>query len=237
MRLPEVMLSRARYLATGEGEPWQPPPLRDASTVVLLREDDGLEAFIMRRHSTMAFAPGMYVFAGGSVDARDRLVDGVETDRDTAFRNAAVREVFEETTVLLDVQALHHWSRWVTPEFESMRFDVQFYVAELPSGTQALDVSGEADLVTWMRPAEAVSAHEAGDLPMLPPTVETLRELSMFSSITEVMAQPRSVRPLLPRMVDVAGELLWQIIDADTLEVIVEAATPPASSESLGVQP
>jgi 8-oxo-dGTP pyrophosphatase MutT (NUDIX family) len=237
MRLPEVMLSRARYLATGEGEPWQPPALRDASTVVLLRENDGIEAFIMRRHTTMAFAPGMYVFAGGSVDARDRIVDGIEADRDTAFRNAAAREVFEETSVLLDAHALHPWSRWVTPEFESMRFDVQFYIAALPSGAQALDVSGEADLVTWVRPIEAVHVHEAGQLPMLPPTVETLRELSTFSSIADVMQHSRPVRPLLPRMVDVDGELLWQIVDADTLEVIVDAASPPASSESLGVQP
>jgi 8-oxo-dGTP pyrophosphatase MutT (NUDIX family) len=237
MRLPDVMLSRARFLATGEGEPWHPPALRDASTVVLLREHDGLEAFVMRRRPTMAFAPGMYVFAGGSVDPRDRLVDGIETDRDSAFRNAAVREVFEETSVLLDISSLHHWSRWVTPEFESMRFDVQFYVAALPDGSQALDVSGEADLVRWIRPDEALRLHEVGEVPMLPPTVETLRELSLCSSISEVMSHERSVRPLLPRLVDVGGDLVWQIVDADTLEVIVDEMNPPSSSESLGVQP
>jgi 8-oxo-dGTP pyrophosphatase MutT (NUDIX family) len=231
------MLQRARYLATGQGEPWEPPVLRDASTVVLLRESPHLEAFVMRRRPSMAFAAGMYVFAGGSVDPSDRVHDGVELDRDTAFRNAAVREVLEETSVLLDVGSLHHWSRWVTPEFESMRFDVQFYVAGMPTGAEAIDISGEADLVGWVQPHHALEAHARGEMPMLPPTVETLADLTKFTSIAEVLAQKRTVRPMLPRMIALDGDLAWQVIDADTLEVIVDAARAPAASESLGVQP
>ena len=43
-----------------------------ASTVVLVREgSDGPEVFLMRRQLTMAFAAGMHVFPGGSVDPRD----------------------------------------------------------------------------------------------------------------------------------------------------------------------
>ena len=32
---------------------------------------DGIEVYMLRRKSSMAFAPGAYVFPGGSVDARD----------------------------------------------------------------------------------------------------------------------------------------------------------------------
>src|SRR4051794_30675319 len=43
-----------------------PPATRDASTVVLLRDGvNGLEAYLLRRASTMSFGPGMHVFPGG----------------------------------------------------------------------------------------------------------------------------------------------------------------------------
>src|SRR4051794_19767830 len=53
-----------------------PVPLRDASTVVLLRDGtSGLEAYLLRRASTMSFGPGMHVFPGGSVDPEDAAVE------------------------------------------------------------------------------------------------------------------------------------------------------------------
>ena len=232
MKLPEALLRRARFLATGEGDPWTPPALRDASTVILLRESPDLEVFVMRRALTMKFAPGMYVFPGGSVDTQD-MVD----DMEQTFRNAAVREVLEETSVTIQAKDLHPWARWVTPEFESMRFDVNFYVIALPEGAHARDVSGEADLVKWITPAQALRDHESGQMPMLPPTVETLRSLLPHSTIADVMQQRPHVIPLLPRMVDVNGELVWQIIHAESGAVIEATGSEPHASETLGVQP
>lgn len=47
-------------------------PLRDAATVALLRDGRrGLEVFMQRRTSTLAFAAGMYVFPGGRVEPQD----------------------------------------------------------------------------------------------------------------------------------------------------------------------
>ena len=77
----------------------------------------GLEAYVLRRRTTMAFAPGMYAFPGGSVDARDleaapawsgpapgEWADRLGfTDERLARASvcAAVRETFEESGVLL----------------------------------------------------------------------------------------------------------------------------------------
>src|ERR687885_413240 len=61
----------------GEGRPLHaPPPARPAATVMLLRDArpaarGGVEVFAFRRVPKMAFAPGMLVFPGGSVDAAD----------------------------------------------------------------------------------------------------------------------------------------------------------------------
>ena len=94
-----------------------PPPLRDASTVVLVRDgDDGIEAFLQRRVKQMAFAGGMTVFPGGGVDERDADADLTWVGPDARWWAqtfstsptgaqklvcAAVRETFEECGVLL----------------------------------------------------------------------------------------------------------------------------------------
>ncbi|GII21388.1 NUDIX hydrolase [Planosporangium mesophilum] len=88
-----------------------------ASTVLLLRTGDlGPEVYLMRRASTMAFAAGMHAFPGGTVDPRDAAVQpawagpppaewaarlGLDEPSARAVVSAAVREVFEESGVLL----------------------------------------------------------------------------------------------------------------------------------------
>ncbi|MFC4375010.1 NUDIX hydrolase [Nocardia halotolerans] len=90
---------------------------RDASTVMLVRDGaTGIEVFLQRRVSGMAFAAGVTVFPGGGVDAADGVADiawsGPEpgwwaerfaTDEQSAqaLVAAAVRETFEECGVLL----------------------------------------------------------------------------------------------------------------------------------------
>ncbi|MFK5635788.1 MULTISPECIES: NUDIX hydrolase [unclassified Ornithinimicrobium] len=91
---------------------------RPSATVMLLREgaDDGVEVFVLRRASSMAFAPGMMAFPGGGVDPRDADPGvpwagpsprqwGRRTGTTDALARelviAAAREVFEECGVLL----------------------------------------------------------------------------------------------------------------------------------------
>ncbi|HVF19587.1 MAG TPA: NUDIX hydrolase [Mycobacteriales bacterium] len=115
-RLPPELHERARAVATGDVPVVEP---RHAATVVLLRdarEGHGVEAYVLRRVATMAFAGGMYVFPGGSVDPRDAeaqiawhgtSADGwraplnAEAGLARALVCAAVRETFEESGVLL----------------------------------------------------------------------------------------------------------------------------------------
>lgn len=124
-RMPEVLTRRATALAYGDGATWTPPPARPASTVVLLRDhaEGGVEAYLMRRVPTMAFAAGMHVFPGGRVDPRDAdpaipwipspgLDAAAEAARVSAAPDLArslvvcgVRETFEETGVLLAAPA------------------------------------------------------------------------------------------------------------------------------------
>lgn len=114
IRLPGELADSARDILAGHHAPAKP---RDAATVMLLRPGSaGLEVYMLRRHATMAFAPGAYVFPGGSVDARDtdeqvawagpeaaewgRIFDAPRSLA-RALVCAAVRETFEESGVLL----------------------------------------------------------------------------------------------------------------------------------------
>lgn len=113
----EQEAARVDSLVAGDGA-WNPPVPRDAASVVLLRDGEpGLEVFMLRRVSTMAFAAGMHVFPGGAIEATDAAVPTAGrvgdaeldartwSDRGRAVVVAAARETFEECGVLLAVDA------------------------------------------------------------------------------------------------------------------------------------
>jgi len=117
-RIAGALGEAARYILAGHQSPADP---RDAATVMLLRQvAAGLEVYMLRRKSSMAFAPGAYVFPGGSVDARDADEQIAWTGPDAAEWGrifaappalaralvcAAVRETFEESGVMLAGQS------------------------------------------------------------------------------------------------------------------------------------
>lgn len=256
IRLPPHFAERAREVLDGTVAPVTP---RDAATVMLLRAapSAGLQVYMLRRRSSMAFAPGAYVFPGGSVDPSDgdagvawagpdagewgRLLDAPATLARTLVC-AAVRETFEESGVLLAGPARHialgttggesweadrrdllagslsladllrrrdlvlrsdllrPWSRWITPVTEARRYDTRFFVAALPEGQNARDVSGEADETAWLEPGEAIEAAGRGEIALMPPTAVALAELRDCGHVAAVLAARRRITALIPEV-------------------------------------
>ena len=114
VRISGSLADSAREVLAGGRSPAVP---KDAATVMLLRQTTaGIAVYMLRRKSSMAFAPGAYVFPGGSVDARDadeqiawagpgaaewgRTFDAPPSLA-RALVCAAVRETFEESGVML----------------------------------------------------------------------------------------------------------------------------------------
>src|SRR4029450_6046578 len=80
--------------------------------------------------------------------------------------------------LLLRTDRLAPGGEWVTPRFEARRYDTRFFVAVLPPGQEARDVSGESEGVAWLTPEDALSRLADGEMSMLPPTGGTLPGLS-----------------------------------------------------------
>jgi 8-oxo-dGTP pyrophosphatase MutT (NUDIX family) len=238
--------------------------VRDAATVVLLRDgESGLETFVMRRATTMAFAPRMHVFPGGRVDDIDfreevRFVSGdvdalaargsTDASGIAALYSCAIRETAEEVGIdlsvrddrgrlLVDPSALPIIDHWVTPEMEGHRYDVRFFAAEVRDGLARLTTT-EADVAVWISPAEALAEFAAGRMAMLPPTESVLRRLATFASARAVIddAPGRVVVPLIPRrLVDGSGTARWVLAHDRTGEVLVDGIRMPHTRETDGL--
>jgi 8-oxo-dGTP pyrophosphatase MutT (NUDIX family) len=143
------------------------------------------------------------LLAGPSPDAvvGDTTGDDWEADR-VALESRAVgfSEFLHRRGLVLRADLLGPWAHWITPEFEPKRYDTAFFVAALPAGQVTRDVTSESDQVTWIRPADAVAAVDAGEVLMLPPTYLSCRELSQYDDVAAILdaAGEREIRTIMP---------------------------------------
>lgn len=195
--VPAPMVERARAWRPGA----QPAVAVPAASVILLRDGSaGLETFLLHRHARMSFAASMVVFPGGKVDPLDER-------RPDPILSCAVRETAEETGVRLAPDELRPWAYWVTPQIEPRRYDTHFFVAELPRGQEAADVSGETDFAEWCTPAAAIRAQRTGQIAMMPPTLSILLELRDLGSVASVRqaAADRVIERVLPELIETSA--------------------------------
>ena len=115
----------------------KPVPARPSATVALLRERDGHpELLMVKRRAGDAFGDS-YAFPGGVVDHDESdahgLIDGMMADEAAAilgisenaldYYSAAIRELFEETGILLARDNSGDWAS-DSPELQTLRIEV-----------------------------------------------------------------------------------------------------------------
>lgn len=176
---------------------------RDAATLMLI-DRSGAEPKVLlgRRHENHKFMPGKFVFPGGRIEDLDaKMVSATELNPHTelklaqrprdekappsrAFALAAIREMFEETGLLLgvkrntppappngewegfarasvfpDLARIHFVARAVTPPRRPKRFDTRFFTADATAIADRIDgvVGPNSELVelVWIPIVEA----------------------------------------------------------------------------------
>ncbi|OGR25348.1 MAG: hypothetical protein A2277_04910 [Desulfobacterales bacterium RIFOXYA12_FULL_46_15] len=241
-----------------------PPPLRQASTVILVREkNNAFEVYLLKRSNQSGFMNGLYVFPGGVVDLEDKGIKSwapyVDLNPDeigqelggTAFSDedvlsfsvAAIRETLEEAGVLialmegrtktdldhictfrlntdlpkswfktkimeenwiLSLSSLGRWSHWITPVLMKKRYDTRFFIVFMPQGQTCIPDDMETKHGVWLPPQKALEKNLELSVPLSPPTIVTLTELSVYKTLDD-LRQALQTRtwgdPLAPRLV------------------------------------
>lgn len=165
-----MLVPLSQQLRERAGFAGNPVPAKDAATIAVVRDGEaGLETFLMRRRTSMAFAAGMYVFPGGGVHDADtadlrwvgpdaayfasRFNCSVTTAH--ALVVAAARETFEETGVLLAGRNEHSVVSDVS-EFHDARIQLERHEYSFADFLNRNDLVLRADLLGawshWITP-------------------------------------------------------------------------------------
>jgi 8-oxo-dGTP pyrophosphatase MutT (NUDIX family) len=186
----------AEFLAIGDSAKNLPGvKIRDAATMLVIdRSDPPAKVLLGRRHHGHKFMPGKYVFPGGRVEPADRRMSAAtpldprvaarlmlavrhpSPQKSRGFALAAIREVFEETGLVLgrrretgtartalnaewakfdasgvvpDLAAIHFIARAITPPGRPRRFDTRFFAVDAQAIAERIEgvVGPDTELV------------------------------------------------------------------------------------------
>lgn len=202
--------------------------IRNAATVIAIRDRFSVPKVLMgQRGAKAAFMPNKFVFPGGAVDpddtgvplarpmseiCRNRLIENCDLDLTHALATAAIRELWEETSLVLgqkgawptppptdwadfaaagylpDAQPLQFVFRAITPPGRPRRFDARFFLVDADEIASDLDdFSGAHDELSHLQWIALDEVREF-DLPFI--TEVVLAEVAARAGDT---APPRNV--------------------------------------------
>jgi 8-oxo-dGTP pyrophosphatase MutT (NUDIX family) len=181
------------------GEPSTPRP---SASVVLLRRggrhgDRALEVLLLKRTESARFMPGVWVFPGGGLDECDG-------EGEAAYMACARRELEEEAGIALPTEEeLVLFSRWITPEVVSRRFDAWFFLALAPAHSPPEPDGVETVEAAWFEPRAALDAEAANELTLAFPTIAQLTSLLPYRTAGEAIEahRGRQIEPILPKVI------------------------------------
>jgi len=217
------------------------PPVvpRPSATVLLVRRNRPWELLLVRRPGGADFAPGAYVFPGGTVHGDD-MGWGDE------IRMAAVRETFEEVGALLArrgdrfggpaecdavrsivkrgkpfgealrelrlepaLDSLVLFARWVTPALLRRRYDARFFLARMPEDQFVRPQEGEVTDWLWITPERALASPDVTLVYATRSVLESVASEPDAEALFSWAGQLKDVPTVEPKMVQTDAG--WEI--------------------------
>ena len=170
-------------LAETGPNPITPTP---SATVILLKDGgQGLETLLLHRAPGPDPFAGAWVFPGGVIESADGAVPP-GTSWPPSARQAAVRELREETGLALAPEALVPFAQWTSPPTMPQRFRTWFFIAGAPAGSIRLSRK-EVDAYCWMGPQCVMNDHRLQTMTLFPPTWVSLHALAGAGSAGGVL--------------------------------------------------
>jgi len=121
-----------------------------------------------------------------------------------------------EHGLTLDATQLVHYSNWITPPTQTIRFDTHFFLARAPADQRPSPDAVEVHDGTWLSPRDALRRADRGELSIIFPTRKHLERLANFDAVEPLIAHARERRIAPTRPFEsVTGEIgLTQRSDA-----------------------
>ena len=143
------------------------------------------------------------IFLAARRDGRSANLDGerLRGARDALLAGkTTLSELLESLDLALDARGVEHFSHWITPPTEPIRFDTHFYLAAAPRDQAASSDDRETFAGVWISPGEALRRYEAGNFPLIFPTIQHLRRLAAYDSIDAMQefARTKEIRAVQP---------------------------------------
>lgn len=147
---------------------------------------------------------------GDVVTFADPVVDArfIEHRRAVDSGERRLVEICADEDLQLIVDDIYFFSHWITPEGAPRRYDTRFFVARAPEGQVPLHDDREVIANLWIRPADALARHRAGEFDLVFPTMRSLMALERFGSADDALtaaAAVNQVPAILPRIVEDAS--------------------------------
>ncbi|UCU99920.1 MBL fold metallo-hydrolase [Acidovorax radicis] len=96
----------------------------------------------------------------------------------------------------LAADSVYLLAHWTADRDLARRFEVPFLVARMPEGQEPVADESEQFEPVWVRPADALARHDAGQFFMIFPTIRTLQRLAKFASTQAVLDAVAHEQPL-----------------------------------------
>jgi ribonuclease/clavin/mitogillin len=133
-----------------------------AACLILLRRAGGdVEVYLVKRSEKLVFLGGFYAFPGGRVDAGDADVQVPGAPKAVDFCSAAIRELFEETGVLLAAGATDLSAADRTTFRHALESDPTAWGRGLGARRLRLDGAPLVPMGKWLTPPFAHVAYDA----------------------------------------------------------------------------
>ena len=126
--------------------------------------------------------------------ADGRMADA--TDIAALDRSAPFAAQCEARGLRLAADSVYLLAYWTADRDLPRRFEVPFLAARMPEGQTPVADEAEQFEPVWVRPADALARHEAGQFFMIFPTIRTLQRLAKFKNTQAVLDALASEQPL-----------------------------------------